>query len=481
MSNINNNSNNITNPIDIQNTTNEKQQTNKKYVRREKIVELIEVDGKKVSKTSTGKRKFHNKSKNGCLNCKRRRVKCDEGKPICTKCIHMKLDCVYKPITTTDDENSIIISRPGSAASSSNGNNLDVNGIKGTNSLSTVAAAAAGTTAAAANSGSISSANNNNNNNNNITGSAGSDNNINIKPQQDKRITITKYMHRRPDGTLEPDTSIMNNPAVINNNLKENDKPNKPRKITKKKSETNLTSMNRLNGSLPSKKKTKKNNITKSTPVKVEPVSKLNGLGPLSGLASLLSKNGLSGADPEQLMAAAATHFPGIMASIMSPGGQIPNVGMIPSLAASALGQNGNVNNLQHLAGLVNGTNITTPATNGNNVPDSNNVINHHTPQNSTVSGPNNATTSQYDINNGIPFSPGIGLSGLPSRHDSNLQQPTHATSNLSDNLLNSNNNNIGTTATTLHPPVVNNGLNFMGQSSLSTIANDMNNNYNSM
>ncbi|CAI4359349.1 CFF_collapsed_G0010780.mRNA.1.CDS.1 [Saccharomyces cerevisiae] len=66
--------------------------------RREKVIELIEVDGKKVSTTSTGKRKFHNKSKNGCDNCKRRRVKCDEGKPACRKCTNMKLECHYTPI-----------------------------------------------------------------------------------------------------------------------------------------------------------------------------------------------------------------------------------------------------------------------------------------------------------------------------------------------------------------------------------------------
>ncbi|CAL9732750.1 sterol regulatory element-binding protein Ecm22p [Monosporozyma unispora] len=62
-----------------------------------KGIELIEVDGKKVSKTSTGKRKFHNKSKNGCDNCKRRRVKCDESKPHCKKCQNMGLTCVYTP------------------------------------------------------------------------------------------------------------------------------------------------------------------------------------------------------------------------------------------------------------------------------------------------------------------------------------------------------------------------------------------------
>ncbi|EDO18141.1 hypothetical protein Kpol_1031p47 [Vanderwaltozyma polyspora DSM 70294] len=67
--------------------------------RKRKVVELIEVGGKIVSKTSTGKRKFHNKSKNGCENCKRRRVKCDEAKPACKKCSNMKLDCNYPKVT----------------------------------------------------------------------------------------------------------------------------------------------------------------------------------------------------------------------------------------------------------------------------------------------------------------------------------------------------------------------------------------------
>ena len=62
-----------------------------------KPVELIDIGGKKVSKTSTGKRKFHNKSKFGCDNCKRRRVKCDETKPSCQKCQRMGLTCVYSP------------------------------------------------------------------------------------------------------------------------------------------------------------------------------------------------------------------------------------------------------------------------------------------------------------------------------------------------------------------------------------------------
>lgn len=56
-----------------------------------------DAENKLVSRSSTGKRKFHNKSKTGCDNCKRRRVKCDEGKPTCKKCLNMKLDCVYSP------------------------------------------------------------------------------------------------------------------------------------------------------------------------------------------------------------------------------------------------------------------------------------------------------------------------------------------------------------------------------------------------
>ncbi|CCK67944.1 Ecm22p KNAG_0A02550 [Huiozyma naganishii CBS 8797] len=59
--------------------------------------ELVDEHGKRVSKNSTGKRKFHNKSKNGCDNCKRRRVKCDEGKPFCQKCANMRLECVFTP------------------------------------------------------------------------------------------------------------------------------------------------------------------------------------------------------------------------------------------------------------------------------------------------------------------------------------------------------------------------------------------------
>ncbi|KAH8807872.1 hypothetical protein F5884DRAFT_348462 [Xylogone sp. PMI_703] len=41
------------------------------------------------------RRKTHSKSKNGCLRCKKRRVKCDEKKPQCTSCALRSYECIY--------------------------------------------------------------------------------------------------------------------------------------------------------------------------------------------------------------------------------------------------------------------------------------------------------------------------------------------------------------------------------------------------
>lgn len=56
-----------------------------------------EAQGKSKLKlrNSTGKRKYHQKSRKGCLTCKRRRVKCDETRPRCNKCAALKLECGY--------------------------------------------------------------------------------------------------------------------------------------------------------------------------------------------------------------------------------------------------------------------------------------------------------------------------------------------------------------------------------------------------
>ncbi|KAJ6048501.1 hypothetical protein N7499_000616 [Penicillium canescens] len=41
-------------------------------------------------------RKSHHKSRAGCGNCKRRRIKCDETKPSCSKCIHHAIECDFQ-------------------------------------------------------------------------------------------------------------------------------------------------------------------------------------------------------------------------------------------------------------------------------------------------------------------------------------------------------------------------------------------------
>ncbi|EYE89998.1 Zn(II)2Cys6 transcription factor domain-containing protein [Aspergillus ruber CBS 135680] len=40
-------------------------------------------------------RRTHHKSRSGCSNCKRRRIKCDEKKPICTNCANHEVECTF--------------------------------------------------------------------------------------------------------------------------------------------------------------------------------------------------------------------------------------------------------------------------------------------------------------------------------------------------------------------------------------------------
>lgn len=58
---------------------------------------------KKNSKASTGKRKYHQKSRSGCSTCKKRRVKCDEQKPLCGNCVKLKLECGYLHMDPDED------------------------------------------------------------------------------------------------------------------------------------------------------------------------------------------------------------------------------------------------------------------------------------------------------------------------------------------------------------------------------------------
>ncbi|KAI0382708.1 hypothetical protein F5Y04DRAFT_42180 [Hypomontagnella monticulosa] len=40
-------------------------------------------------------RRSHRKSRNGCLHCKRRKVKCDESRPTCSNCVRFAIECEY--------------------------------------------------------------------------------------------------------------------------------------------------------------------------------------------------------------------------------------------------------------------------------------------------------------------------------------------------------------------------------------------------
>lgn len=49
-------------------------------------------------------RRCHAKSRLGCLTCKRRRVKCDEARPVCTQCTRLQLSCAYSLASNTQQE-----------------------------------------------------------------------------------------------------------------------------------------------------------------------------------------------------------------------------------------------------------------------------------------------------------------------------------------------------------------------------------------
>lgn len=81
-----------------------------------------------TSKTGKGRRKY---SKNGCLECKRRKVKCDETKPECWQCTHLSKRCEYRDGTiqfrpTKVGDLKISKPRSGSARSLNNSKKFQV-------------------------------------------------------------------------------------------------------------------------------------------------------------------------------------------------------------------------------------------------------------------------------------------------------------------------------------------------------------------
>ncbi|KAM0203406.1 hypothetical protein ACHAQD_009125 [Fusarium lateritium] len=47
---------------------------------------------------------FHKKSRTGCQQCRNRRVKCDETKPVCCHCNRLELPCIYGRVTSPNSD-----------------------------------------------------------------------------------------------------------------------------------------------------------------------------------------------------------------------------------------------------------------------------------------------------------------------------------------------------------------------------------------
>ncbi|PGH07085.1 hypothetical protein AJ79_06363 [Helicocarpus griseus UAMH5409] len=63
--------------------------------------------------TAYHSRKSHKKSRAGCINCKKRRIKCDETKPGCRRCETYGVDCVYLPPKSSPNSQQLeLASRP---------------------------------------------------------------------------------------------------------------------------------------------------------------------------------------------------------------------------------------------------------------------------------------------------------------------------------------------------------------------------------
>ncbi|KAF4951948.1 hypothetical protein FSARC_12773 [Fusarium sarcochroum] len=61
------------------------------------------ISSARVSKLA---RRPHRKSRNGCFNCKRRKVKCDEVKPACANCVRFGIPCDFAPQPPSSDDSA---------------------------------------------------------------------------------------------------------------------------------------------------------------------------------------------------------------------------------------------------------------------------------------------------------------------------------------------------------------------------------------
>ncbi|KAE9365854.1 hypothetical protein N431DRAFT_352320 [Stipitochalara longipes BDJ] len=60
--------------------------------------------GQSRSPPSYRPRAAHNKSRNGCHNCKLRRIKCDESRPHCDQCVNRGAQCDFEDVSTSSSQ-----------------------------------------------------------------------------------------------------------------------------------------------------------------------------------------------------------------------------------------------------------------------------------------------------------------------------------------------------------------------------------------
>ncbi|KAL3457445.1 hypothetical protein BJX64DRAFT_268831 [Aspergillus heterothallicus] len=69
---------------------------------------------------ATKGRRFHHKSRYGCAPCKRRRIKCDEKKPVCGHCAQRSVECSFKTLAPASNSRALTKIAVGNASRSAN-------------------------------------------------------------------------------------------------------------------------------------------------------------------------------------------------------------------------------------------------------------------------------------------------------------------------------------------------------------------------
>ncbi|KAF7863924.1 hypothetical protein EAF04_006889 [Stromatinia cepivora] len=81
-------------------------------------------DVTRPDKMFSSSRRSHRKTRTGCNNCKRRKIKCGEGKPDCLNCIKHSIPCDYSLANAAATAKNTPIASPGSSASASVSNDV---------------------------------------------------------------------------------------------------------------------------------------------------------------------------------------------------------------------------------------------------------------------------------------------------------------------------------------------------------------------